>query len=76
MSVSFDRPLFQTMFTRRTRRFPQGGRLPSRRAGLRYDSKEKPVPLTELETALLCFASSGITGVTVEEIRHLLGHGF
>jgi len=74
MSVSFDRPLFQTMFTRRTRRFPQGGRLPSRRAGLRYDSKEKPVPLTELETALLCFASSGITGVTVEEIRHLLGH--
>jgi hypothetical protein len=74
MSLTFDRPLFQTMFTRRTRRFPQGGRLPSKRAGLQYDSKEEPVPLTELETAMLCFASSGITGVTVEEIRHLLGH--
>jgi len=74
MPLSFDRPLFQTMFTRRTRRFPQGGRLPSRRAGLQYDSREKPVPLSELEHAMLCFAASGITGVTVEEIRHLLGH--
>lgn len=74
MPLSFDAPLFQTMFTRRTRRFPKGGRLPSKRAGLQYDSKEKPVSLTELETALLCFASSGITGVTVEEIRHLMGH--
>ena len=74
MPLSFDAPLFQTMFTRRTRRFPKGGRLPSKRAGLRYESKEKPVSLTELETALLCFASSGITGVTVEEIRHLMGH--
>ncbi len=74
MPLSFDAPLFQTMFTRRTRRFPKGGRLPSKRAGLRYESKEKPVSLTELETALLCFASSGVTGVTVEEIRHLMGH--
>ncbi len=74
MLLAFDRPLFQTMFTRRTRRFPQGGKLPSRRAGLQYKSEEQPVPLTELETAILCFSSSGITGVTVEEIRHLLGH--
>jgi hypothetical protein len=74
MSLEYDRPLFQTMFTRRTRRFPQGGKLPSKRGRLQYDSKEKPVALTEEETALLCFAASGITGVTVEEIRHLLGH--
>ena len=46
----------------------------SRRAGLNYNSKEQPVPLNDLETALLCFAATGITGVTVEEIRHLLGH--
>ena len=74
MTLNFDAPLFKTMYTRRTRRFPQGGKLPSRRAGLRYDSKEEPVPLNDLETAILCFATSGITGVTVEEIRHLLGH--
>ncbi len=72
--ADFDAPLFATMFRRRTRRFPQGGRLTSRRAGLSYSSQEVPVPLNESETALLCFAAAGITGVTVEEIRHLLGH--
>jgi len=74
MPMDFDVPLFETMYRRRTRRFPQGGKLLSRRAGLNYNSKEQPVPLSELETAILCFATSGITGVTVEEIRHLLGH--
>ncbi len=74
MSMDFDVPLFETMYRRRTRRFPQGGKLLSRRAGLNYNSKEQPIPLSELETAILCFATSGITGVTVEEIRHLLGH--
>ncbi len=74
MSIAFDAPLFKTMYTRRTRRFPQGGKLLSKRAGLRYISKERPVALNDLETAILCFAASGITGVTVEEIRHLLGH--
>ena len=73
MFTDFDAPLFETMYRRRTRRFPQGGELRSRRAGLNYNSKEQPVPLNELETAILCFATSGITGVAVEEIRHLLG---
>jgi len=74
MSLAFEAPLFETMFKRRTRRFPMGGVLPSRRGGLHYNSTEKPVPLSDPETALLCFCASGITGVTVEEIRHLLGH--
>ncbi len=74
MNIDFDAPLFQTMYRRRTRRFPQGGKLPSKRAGLNYESSEQPIPLSEMETALLCFAACGITGVTVEEIRHLLGH--
>jgi hypothetical protein len=74
MSIDFDAPLFRTMYRRRTRRFPQGGKLPSRRAGLNYTSHEQPVSLNDLETALLCFAATGITGVTTEEVRHLLGH--
>ena len=74
MSIDFDAPLFETMFRRRTRRFPQGGKLPSKRARLNYVSTEQPMPLSDTETALLCFATTGITGVTVEEIRHLLGH--
>lgn len=74
MLADFDAPLFETMLRRRTRRFPKGGKLLSKRGGLRYLSMEEPVPLSELERALLCFAAAGITGVTVEEIRHLLGH--
>jgi hypothetical protein len=62
------------MYRRRTRRFPQGGKLLSRRGRLSYKSKEEPVPLNDSELAQLCFAATGITGVTVEEIRHLLGH--
>jgi len=74
LSVAFDAPLFDTMFRRRTKRFPLGGELPARRAGLAYKSSEPPVSLNETETALLCFAGVGVTGVTTEEIRHLLGH--
>jgi len=74
MPMESDSPLFTTMYRRRTRRFPQGGKLPSKRAGLNYESMETAVPLNDAELAQLCFAASGITGVTVEEIRHLLGH--
>ena len=73
-SLEFDAPLLETMFRRRTRRFPVGGKLRAKRAGLAYNSEEEPYPLSELETALLCFATIGTTGVTTEEIRHLMGH--
>ena len=73
-SVEFDAPLFSTMFRRRTRRFPVGGQLRAKRGGLAYRSEEEPFPLSDLETAFLCFAAMGTTGVTVEEIRHLMGH--
>jgi hypothetical protein len=74
MSIGFEAPLFETMYRRRTRRFPQGGKVLSRRGGLSYTSTETPVPLSDSELAQLCFAATGITGVSVEEIRHLLGH--
>ena len=48
--------------------------MPVKRAGFAYKSPELPMPLNEVETALLCFAGAGVTGVTTEEIRHLLGH--
>ncbi|MGA2791138.1 MAG: nitroreductase family protein [Candidatus Bathyarchaeia archaeon] len=74
MSVEFEAPLFDTMFRRRTKRLPLGGEMLARRAGLSYKSSEPPVSLNETETALLCFSAVGVTGVTTEEIRHLLGH--
>jgi hypothetical protein len=72
--LSFDAPLLDTLFRRRTRRFPVGGELRSRRGRLAFCSTETPYGLTEEETALLCFATTGTTGVSVEEIRHLMGH--
>ncbi len=74
MPLGFEAPLFHTMFRRRTKRFPLGGRLRAVRGGLNYASSEQPVPLSELETAILCFSASGTTGVTAEEVRHLMGH--
>ena len=62
------------MFTRRTKRFPLGGELLARRGHLSYKSSEPPIGLSDTETALLCFSGVGVTGVTTEEIRHLLGH--
>lgn len=62
------------MFRRRTKRFPLGGEMLARRAGLSYKSSDPPLSLNENETALLCFSAVGVTGVTTEEIRHLLGH--
>jgi hypothetical protein len=74
MTDNFDARLIESILRRRTKRFPQGGVLHAKRGRLDYTSKERPTSLTETETALLCFAAAGITGVTVEEIRHLLGH--
>lgn len=70
----FDPSLMRALIERRTKRFPVGGELRSRRGGLAFRSSESPYPLSEQETALLCFASAGTTGATTEEVRHLMGH--
>ncbi|MBC7221255.1 hypothetical protein H5T55_07325 [Candidatus Bipolaricaulota bacterium] len=70
----FNPSLMRALVERRSKRFPVGGALRARRGGLAHESSEKPYPLSEEETALLCFAAAGTTGVTTEEIRHLMGH--
>lgn len=64
---------FLRQCTSEEREISLGGEMPFKRADLGYKSKEKPVALNKLETAVLCFSACGMTGVTVEEIRHLLG---
>ena len=71
---AFNASLFETFTLRRSKRFPLGGAIHARRGGMQYASEEKPLALTDIETAILCFSASGITGRTVEETRHLLGH--
>jgi hypothetical protein len=54
-------PLLQALAHRRARRFPLGCHLPGK-SELNYASEKTPLGLSELETALLCWAGNGVTG--------------
>src|SRR5216683_7138068 len=53
-------PLFEALYGRRSRRFGVGFEMPEGR--FRYKSQQRPVPLSELEEALLVAAGVGVTG--------------
>ncbi len=52
--------LLEAIARRRARRFPLGCAL--KEGGLEYISERPPVPLNEVEMAILCWAGNGITG--------------
>src|SRR5206468_13135364 len=54
-------PLFDAIFQRRARRFPLGAEMPGDLAP--FTSTEEPVPLAELEEAMLVMACTGTSGV-------------
>jgi len=56
----FEYPLLKAMARRRTRRFPLGCEMAE--GTLTHASKNPPVPLNDVETAILCWAGAGITG--------------
>jgi hypothetical protein len=53
-------PLVSSLFGRRSRRFGYGMSIPS--GPLAYTSRHEPLPLSELERALLISAATGVTG--------------
>ena len=53
-------PLIAAIFGRRSRRFGLGMEIPS--GPLAFKSRHEPVPLSELEQALLVAAATGVTG--------------
>jgi hypothetical protein len=53
-------PLIQALFGRRARRFGLGMEIPS--GPLAFRSRHEPVPLSELETAVLVAAATGVSG--------------
>ena len=53
-------PLLDAIFGRRARRFGLGMEIPS--GPLRYKSRRDPLPLSELERALLLAAATGVSG--------------
>jgi hypothetical protein len=59
-------PFFQTVFDRKSRRVGLGMEVESEVLG--YRSPYEPVPLSELEEALLCTAGTGLTGLNLGDL--------
>jgi hypothetical protein len=63
---ALDYPLFQSFFDRKSRRVGLGMDVESQ--VLDFTSRYEPVPLTELEEALLCIAGTGLTGLNLGDL--------
>jgi len=61
-------PLLAALRERRSRRFACGMQMPA--GPLAYESKHKPVPLTEAEESALVFAACGITGHALADLDY------
>ncbi len=52
----FKYPLLQAIAHRRARRFPRGCVL--KEGGIEYTSEQSPLPLNDIETAILCWGAT------------------
>ncbi|MFP5450667.1 MAG: hypothetical protein ACLGG9_02835 [Thermoleophilia bacterium] len=66
-------PFFQTVYDRKSRRVGLGMNVGSEI--LDYRSPYAPVPLSELEEALLCMAGTGLTGLNLGDLDPARGMG-
>lgn len=62
----YNYPLFKALIHRRSRRMRLGHEIPF--GPLKYKSDKQAVALSKLETALLCFAGAGSTGLALTEV--------
>ena len=68
---SLEYPFFQTVFDRKSRRVGLGMTVGS--DVFEYASPYAPVPLSELEEALLCMAGTGLTGLNLGDLDPVRG---
>ena len=59
-------PLFDAIFQRRARRYPLGAEMPGDLAPFKSD--KPPVPLDEIEEAMLVMAGTGISGINLADL--------
>jgi len=59
-------PLFDSIFNRRSRRFGLGMKLEDETLG--FESNYDPIPLEEMEEALLVWAGTGLTGLCLADL--------
>ena len=62
----YNYPFIRALVERRSRRFPLGCEIQN--GPLKYKSNKEPVPLNSLETALLCYAGAGSTGLALGDL--------
>lgn len=63
---AFQYPVFEAIARRRGRRFPIGCTSPD--GSMHHESKSSPLPLNDIESALLCWSGSGITGMITGDL--------
>jgi hypothetical protein len=61
-------PVFDAIFQRRARRFPLGATMPGDLAP--FTSTKDPVPLDEIEEAMLVMAGTGISGMNLADLPY------
>lgn len=61
-------PVFDAIFQRRARRFPLGATMPGDLAP--FTSTKEPVPLDEIEEAMLVMAGTGISGMNLADLPY------
>lgn len=59
-------PLLQAIFQRRARRFPLGAEMPGGVAP--FKSNRPPIPLDEIEEAMLVMAATGLSGLNLSDL--------
>src|SRR5881296_2930876 len=64
--AAWNYPLFDAIFQRRARRFPLGAAMPGDLAP--FTSDKEPIPLDEIEEAMLVMAGTGISGVNLADL--------
>ena len=80
LDLAWSYPLFEALYGRRSRRFGLGFEMPV--GPFRYKSAHTPVPLTEIEEALLVGAGAGFSGLALWDLptpapyRHRSGRTF
>jgi nitroreductase len=80
LDLAWSYPLFEALYGRRSRRFGLGFEMPE--GPFRYKSAHTPVPLTEIEEALLVGAGAGFSGLALWDLptpppyTHLSGRTF
>lgn len=71
LEQAYNYPIFPAIVQRRSRRFRLGMEIPV--PPLKYKSDKTIVPLTKSETALLCFAGAGSSGLSLSEVTPGIG---